>query len=116
MSDPIKTNTSGRYGVLMIGGIAGAIILLVLSALPGFFAFVFGGLLLFFGFGILSSKNKKDALVGLACIIVGALTILSKFSFLKHPAGWLLKAGAIALLALGIWNGIQFVLSLKNRP
>jgi len=115
MSELIPTNAAARYGILMVGCVIGAVVLLALRALPGFVAFIVGALLLFFGFGILSSKKSKDRLPGLVCIASGALTILSKFSFLKHPAGWLLKAGAVALFVVGIWNGVQFVLALKNR-
>ena len=115
MEEPAPASTPAKYGVLMMGCIAGAVILLGLKALPGFFAFIAGGLLLFFGFGILASKNAKDKIPGIICIITGALTVLSIFPYIKRPAGWLLNAGAIALFVLGIWNGIQFVLSLKNR-
>ena len=115
MSDPVKESAPAKYGVLMMGCIAGAVILLGLKALPWFFAVIAGGALLFLGFGIFASKNAKDKIPGIVCIIAGALTILSNFPYIKHPAGWLLNAGAIALFVLGIWNGIQFVLSLKNR-
>ena len=115
MSDPVQVNDTGKYGILSAGGIVGAFILLVLGILHWFFALLIGGLLLFFGFGILTSKNSKDKLPGLVCIVAGALTLLSKVPFFKIPVGWLLKGGAIALLLMGIWNGIKYVLSLKNR-
>ena len=115
MSEEKLPNTTAKNGILMAGGFLGALILFVLKALPGFFALIIGGLLLFFGYGILSSKNEKDTLAGLACVAAGALTILSKIPLIKHPAGWLLKAGAIILLIMGVWNGIKFVLSAKNR-
>jgi asparagine N-glycosylation enzyme membrane subunit Stt3 len=106
-------NAGARYGVFMIAGFAGAIVLFILKALPNFFAFIAGGLLLFFGYGILASKKEKIA--GITCLAAGALTLLSVFPVIKHPASWLLQAGAIALLALGVWNGIRFVLNLKKR-
>ena len=116
MSEEKLPNIAAKNGILMVGGFAGALILFVLQALPGFFAIITGLVLLFFGYGILSSKKTKDTLAGLACTIAGSLTILSKIPFIKHPAGWLLKAGAIILLIMGVWNGIKFVMSIKNRP
>ena len=115
MSEEKQSSATARYGIFMMGGIVGAIVLFILKALPWFFAIIVGGLLLFFGYGILSSKTVKDKMAGLACAVAGALTILSKFPFIKHIAAWLLQAGAIALLIMGIWNGIRFVLALKKH-
>ena len=116
MSDYKPDNTTAKYGLLMAGGFVGAIVLFVLNALPGFIAFIVGGVLLFFGYGILSSKNEKDTLAGLVLAVTGAVTILSKFPFIKFIAGWLLQGGAIVLLVMGVWNCIRFVMSIKNRP
>ena len=107
------TDTS-KYGVLMVGCLVGGFVLFILKALPGFFAFVIGAVLLFFGYGILTSKKTNDKIAGLVIIAAGALTIFSKFPFLKHPAQWLLRVGAIALLVLAVWNAIKFFLSLRR--
>ena len=105
---------AARYGVLMFGCFVGAILLFVLNALPGFFAFIIGALLLFFGYGILSSAKTNDKLAGFVLIIAGLLTVLSVLPFIKHLASWLLKAGAIALLVVWVWNAIRFMLSLRR--
>ena len=115
MSDDKPANSTAKYGLLMAGGFVGAIILFVLNALPAVFAFIVGGVLLFFGYGILSSKNEKDTLAGLALAVTGAITILSNFPIVKFIAGWLLQGGAIVLLVMGVWNCIRFVMSVKNR-
>jgi hypothetical protein len=112
----MANRASAQYGMLMTVCIIGGLILLGLKALPGFFAFVIGALLLFFGFGILAAKNARDRIPGWVLVSAGALTILSKFGFLKSLAALLLKVGAIALLVVGLWSGIQFVLSLRSRP
>ena len=103
-----------KNSILMLGCFVGAVLLFILNALPGFFSFITGALLAFFGYGILTSKKSNDKMAGFVIIIVGALTILSIFPFFKHPASWLLKAGAIALLVLGVWNGILFLLSFRR--
>ena len=115
MSNERSSGEGTKYAILMIAGFAGAFVLFILKALPGFFAFIAGLLLLFFGYGIFRSKKSNDKLAGLVCLIAGALTILSKLPFFNAPAGWLLNVCAIALLVLGVWNAIRFVLALKNR-
>lgn len=107
---------SAQYGMIMTIGLIGGLVLLGLKALPGFFAFIIGALLLFFGFGILAAKNTQDRIPGFVVVFAGALTILSKFGFIKSLAGFLLKAGAIALIVIGLWSGIQFLLCLRKRP
>ena len=111
----MSEGNASKYGILMIGSFVGAIILFILNALPGFLAFIVGALLLFFGYGILTSKKSNDPLVGLVLIAAGVLTILSVFPYIKNLASWLLKAGAIVLLVLGVLSGIRFVLGLKTR-
>ena len=106
---------NSNYGVLVIGCLAGGLVLLILNALPGFFSFIIGAVLLFFGFGVLASKKSKDKLAGVVIIIAGALTFLTIIPFLKGPAGWILRVGGIALLVLGVWNGILLLLSFRRN-
>ena len=115
MSDEKPAKESANYGLLMVGCFIGAVALFVLNALPWFFAFIIGGLLLFFGYGILASPTAKSKIAGIICIIAGILTILSRIPVIKQPAGWFLKAGAFALLVMAVWNGIKLALSIKNR-
>jgi len=108
------SDDKSKYGVLVIGGFLGGFTLLILKALPGFFAFIIGAVLLFFGFGIFTSKKSNDKLAGLVIIVAGALTFLSIIPFLGSIAGWILGAGAIALFVLGAWSGIIFLLGLRK--
>ena len=114
MSDEKPANEKSKYGVLMIGALVGGFVLLILKALPGFFAFIAGAALIFFGYGILTSKKSNDKLAGLVIIIAGALTFLSIVPIFKSPAGWILNAGAIALFVLGVWSGVVFLLNLRR--
>jgi len=98
----------------VVVGFAGGFFLLILKALPGFFAFIAGAALLFFGYGILKSKKSDNTLAGLVIIVAGALTFLSIIPFLGSIAGWILGAGAIALFVLGAWSGIIFLLNLRK--
>ena len=115
MSDLIPTNTVAKYGVFMVAGIGGAVLLLVLKALPWIFGLIAGAIVLFLGLGVLSSKKTRDTFPGVLCVAAGALAILSKLAFLGGLADVLLWLGALALLAVGIWNGVKFVLGLKSR-
>ena len=108
------SDEKSKYGVLMIGGLLGGFVLLILKSLPGFFAFIIGALLLFFGFGIFTSRQSNNKLAGLVIIIAGMLTFLSIIPFLRSPSGWILRIGAIALFVLGIWSGIVFLLGLRR--
>jgi hypothetical protein len=108
------SDEKSKYGVLMLGGLLGGFVLLILKALPGFIAFIAGAALLFFGFGIFTSKRSNNKLAGLVIIIAGALTFFSIIPFLRSPAGWLLRIGAIALFVLGVWSGIIFLLGLRR--
>jgi len=114
MSDLIPTNTVAKYGVFMVAGIGGAIVLLLLKNVS-WLGIIVGAVLLFLGLGVLSSKTTKDTLPGILCIAAGALAILSRLPFLGGLARFLLWVGAIALLIVGIWNGVKFVLGLKSR-
>ena len=111
MGDLISTNTTAKYGLCMVAGIAGGIILLILKALPWFVGLIAGALVLFVGLGILYSKNAGKKLLGIISTATGALVLLSQLPPLK----WLLIPGAVALFVLGIWNGIKFLLSIKSR-
>jgi len=114
MKELNMSDDKSKYGVLVVAGFVGGFFLLMLRALPGFFAFIVGAALLFFGFGILKSRKSNNALAGLVIIIAGALTFLSIIPFLRGFAGLGLKIGAVALLVLGCWSGIIFLLNLRK--
>jgi hypothetical protein len=111
----MSDSATAKYGLFMVGGIGGAIIFLLLKNLPGFIGIIAGLLLLLLGIGALSSKKAEDRFPGILCIAVGFLAVLAQMSFFKGFAGRILEICAIALLVLGIFNGIRFALGLRNR-
>jgi len=113
MSDLIPTNTVAKYGVYMVAGIGGAIILLVLKNIS-WLGIIVGAIVLFLGIGVMSSKNSKDTFPGILCVAAGILTILSCLPF-GGFSKVLLWLGVLALLIVGIWNGVKFVLGIKSR-
>jgi hypothetical protein len=115
MNEPVPTGTVAKRGVFMVAGIAGSVVLTVLGALPSIFGIAAGILALVLGAGALASKDPGDRVPGLVCTAAGILAILARLPFLGGIAGWFLGAGAFALLALGIWNGVKFFLGLKSR-
>jgi hypothetical protein len=80
-----------------------------------FFAFIIGAALIFFGFGILRSGKSNNLISGLVIIAAGVLTFLSVIPVLRVLAGLILRLGAIALLVLGVWSGILFVINLRKQ-
>ena len=115
MEEVYMSDDKSKYGVLMVVGFAGGIALFILNALPGFFAFIIGAALIFFGFGILKSKKSNNTLAGIVIIAAGVLTFLSIIPFIRVLAGWILKVGAVALLVVGVWSGIVLVLNLRKN-
>jgi len=113
MSDLIPTNTVAKYGVYMVAGIGGAIILLALKNIA-WLGIIVGAVVLFLGIGVISAKNTKDTFPGVLCVAAGVLAILSSLP-LGGFSRLLLWLGVLALLIVGIWNGVKFVLSIKSR-
>ena len=111
MDNLISTNTTAKYGLFMVGGIGGGIILLILQALPWVFGVAASILLLIVGLVVLYSKTVENKIPGIICTAAGAMMILSQIPPLK----WLLIPGAIVLFVLGVWNGFKFFLSIKSR-
>ena len=116
----IPTVTSlSKTGVSAVGYGAAGIFLLILNAVTGpvILAFIVGGLVCLLGLGSLRSKNPTDRKVGLLITAAGILTILSKIPIpvIAPLSNILLGIGAFGLLALGIWNGIKFIIGLKKR-
>jgi hypothetical protein len=69
------------------------------------------------GLGAFFSKDPQDRKPGLLITAAGLLGILAKAPIppLRPFAGFALGIGAVGLLALGIWKGIQFLRGLKSR-
>jgi hypothetical protein len=101
--------------VVATGGIVGGIILLVLGSLPAIAGIIAGAVIGIVGIAALSSKDPGDKLPGLIAAAAGALAVVSRFPVLGGLARFLLGAGAVALLAMGIWNAIKFFKGMKSR-
>ncbi|MDR2144394.1 MAG: hypothetical protein LBP29_08500 [Treponema sp.] len=115
MNDIVPVNEVAKRGVVAIGGIAGGIVLFILGSLPPLAGIIAGAVIGVVGIALLSSKDPGDKLPGLVAAAAGALAIVSRFPLLGGVAKFLLGAGAIGLLALGIWNAIKFFKGMKSR-
>jgi len=114
-----STSSLSKLGITAISYIAGGIFLFLLNIFTRFrvFGLIIGGIVCLVGIGSLMSKDPTDKKAGLLITIAGALTMLSKakIPFLTAISGTLLSIGAVGLLALGIINGIKFLIGLKKR-
>jgi hypothetical protein len=115
MNDIVPVNEVAKRGVVAVGGIAGGIVLFILSALPALAGIITGAVIGIVGIAALSSKDPGDKLPGLAAAAAGALAIISRLPLLGGVARFLLGAGAVALLATGIWNAVKFFRGMKSR-
>ncbi|MDR2552975.1 MAG: hypothetical protein LBD31_07420 [Treponema sp.] len=115
MNDIISSGELTKRALRAAGGIAGGIVLTILGALPLVFAAAAGGILGILGIGALASKDPGDVFPGAVCLGAGILGILAKLPLLGGLAGKALVLGALALLGMGIWNGVKFILGLKSR-
>jgi hypothetical protein len=115
MNDIVPVNEVAKRGVIAVGGIVGGIILFILGSLPPVAGIIAGALIGIVGFAALSSKDPGDRLPGLVAAAAGALAIVSGLPILGGLAKFLLGAGAVALLAMGIWNAVKFLKGMKSR-
>jgi hypothetical protein len=112
------TNVLAKRGVRAVACLAGGAALLLLSALGARFPFVgiaAGAVLGVIGIGAVISKDPDDRKPGLFVLAAGVLSLLSRVPGARAFAATLLGAGAIGLLAAGIWNGIRFLREIKRR-
>jgi hypothetical protein len=115
MNDIVPVNEVAKRGVIAVGGIAGGIVLFILGSLPTVAGIIAGAVIGVVGIAALSSKDPGDKLPGLVAAGAGALAIVSRFPILGGLARFLLGAGAIGLLAMGIWNAVKFFKGMKSR-
>jgi hypothetical protein len=115
-SFPSTTNLS-KIGVKAVGYTAAGIFVLILNAFPVWLGLIAGGLVCLLGIGSMRSKDLTDKKAGIIITTAGVLTVLSKVGIpLIAPVSQvLLGIGVFGLLALGIWNGIKFIIGLKKR-
>jgi hypothetical protein len=121
--EPVKpygsTTSLAKQGVAAVGMIAGGLFLFVVEALARFrvLGLAIGALAGIVGIFALLSKDPDDKKPGAVLTAAGLLVILSKtgIPILRSLAPTLLNIGAVGLLAMGIWKGIQFIRGLKSR-
>jgi hypothetical protein len=104
-----------KQGMTAVGGIAGGVALLIMSALPPIVGIIVGVVVGIVGIGGILSKDPDDKKPGVLAAVAGGLSIFSKVGIVRPLAGTLLGIGAIGLLGLGIWNGVKFLRGLKSR-
>ena len=114
-----STTSLSKLGVSAVGFTVAGVFLLVLklitpSILPGI---IIGVIVTLLGAGAFSSKNLTDKKAGIFILVAGILTILSNIplGFIQRISVFLLGAGAIALLAIGIISAVRFFKGLKKR-
>jgi hypothetical protein len=117
---PVPARVLEKRGVAAIANMAGGILLFVLGLVGSRFpiaGMILGILTAIAGCAALSSKDSGDRKPGAILTAGGILAILSRAGaqFFRPLAGTLLSIGAVGLMALGIWNGIQFIRGLKSR-
>ena len=76
---------------------------------------VVGAIVCVIGIASFTSRDSADKKAGAVIMAAGVLSLLSKIPAVAPLAGTLLTIGAVALLTLGIMNGIKFLFGLKRR-
>ena len=114
-------NVLSKLGVSAIAQISGgALILLmhVFSARVMPLGIVFGLIITGVGMAALFTKDPEDKKPGAILTAAGILKLafhLGMIPVVKAVAGTLLSASSLGLLAMGILNGIRFLIGLKTR-
>jgi hypothetical protein len=119
--EPVSTNVLAKQGVAAVAQIAGGLLILIthvfsarLMPLGIVFGLIMGGL----GLGAVLSKDPEDKKPGAILTVAGILKLtfhLGVIPAVKAAAGTLLTVSSLGLLAMGVWNGIRFLLGLKTR-
>lgn len=114
-----STKNLAKQGVAAVCMIGGGIFLFVVEALARFrvVGLVIGVLTGIVGIAALLSKDPEDKKPGLLITAAGVLVILSKTGIpvLRSLAPVLLIIGALGLMVMGIWKGLQFLKGLMRR-
>ena len=110
-----STKSLSKLGIAAVGYTAAGVFLLVLNILIKIplLGYAVGGAVCLLGIASFTSKDPADKRAGTIILAAGVLSILSKIGV--GPSGALLAIGTIGLFALGIWNGIKFLIGLKKR-
>jgi hypothetical protein len=113
-------NKLTQTGVAAVGYLAAGAFLFIMNLLGARFfllGLVLGGVSAVVGILALRSKDREDKKPGLILAAAGILELVSRAGLrsLRPFAGTLLSIGAVGLIAMGIWKGIQFLIGLKAR-
>jgi hypothetical protein len=119
--EPVPTNVLAKQGVAAVAQIAGGLLILLMHGFSArllplgiVFGLVMGGL----GLGAVLSKDPEDKKPGVILTVAGILKLLSHLAvpvIIRPIAGYFLSVFSLGLLAMGVWNGIRFLLGLKSR-
>jgi hypothetical protein len=108
-----------KQGTAAVTSLAGGVLLLIMAFGARFpiLGIILSIAVLVIGIGALFSKDKSDKKPGLVLAAAGAMGMIIRFGIpiLKPFAGFVLGLGGLALIAMGIWKGIKFIMGLKSR-
>ena len=78
---------------------------------------VIGGVLALLGFSGIFSRDSSDRKDGLFVLFAGVVLFGAAWGIgpIKNAASWLLSTGGVVSLALGVWNGLRFLLGMRKR-
>jgi hypothetical protein len=116
--DTQSRNSLSKTGVSAVFQLAGGVLLAVLGALPLLLSTIVGGALTLVGLAGVSSRDNEDKKIGIVLTLAGVATVLSRHGvlrILKVAGGLVLNAGAFALIGLGLFNAIRFIVGVKKR-
>ncbi|MDR1867469.1 MAG: hypothetical protein LBQ77_04285 [Treponema sp.] len=113
----VSRDELNKRGFRAIIGVAGAVVLGVLVALPIPLGPIIGGMALVGGIGAFCLKQKEYRVPAITCIGIGFLTLAAKIGIqsFRPFASLLLGVSAGISLGFGIWNIIRFFKGLKTR-
>ena len=119
IDDIPSTAAVSKLGITAIVYIAGGIFIFLLLAFSKvkFLGLVIGAVVCVIGIITLMSKDLADKKAGVIITAAGVLVLVSKIRipFIAPVSATLLSIGGIGLIAMGIINGIKFLIGLKKR-
>jgi hypothetical protein len=119
IDDIPSTSSLSKLGITAIGYTAGGIFIFILQAFSRLrgLGLVAGAIVCIVGIVSLMSNDPADKKAGSVITAAGVLVLLSKIRipFIAPVSATLLSIGGIGLFAMGIINGIKFLIGLKKR-
>ena len=116
-NDVPSASKLSKLGITAVGYSAGGIFLFLLQIFSRWrgIGLVIGAVVCLFGIASFMSKDPADRKAGAVIMSAGVLVLLSRIPLVAPLAATLLSIGAVGLFAMGIWNGIKFLIGLKKR-